>query len=113
MFQALTHPFMSADLSKLNLFRSDGVEFIPIELVKQSRLGKPIQNLFFPSCPDMLELCPVQALRAYKKRTESLREEESRLLVKIIKPHKAVTFSTIARWLKTILGAASMNLQFH
>ena len=56
MLLALTRPSRSADLSQLDLqtrsFKSDGVEFVPVGLSKQSRQGKPIPNFLFPSCPD-------------------------------------------------------------
>ena len=113
MLLALTRPSRSVDLSNLDLkmrsFRSEGVEFASTGLAKQTRQGRTIANFFFPSCPDKPELCPVQALRAYESQTEMLRGEESKLFVAVIRPHKAVTSSTIARWLKFILGAAGVD----
>ena len=113
MLLALTCPSRSVDLSNLDLkmrsFRSEGVEFSPTGLAKQTRQGRTIASFFFPSCPDKPELCPVQALRAYEFQTEMLRGEESKLFVAVIKPHRAVTSSTIARWLKSILGAAGVD----
>ena len=94
MLLALTRPSKSADLSKLDLktrsFRSEGVEFAAAGLAKQSRQGNPLSSFFFPSCRDKQELCPVRTLKAYEKRTKTLRGEESRLFVMVIKPHKAV-----------------------
>ena len=101
---ALTHPSRSADLSKLDLstrsLKANGVEFMPTSLAKQSRQGKTIGKFFFPSCLAMPDLCPVLALKMYEKQTEKVRGNESRLFIAIIKPHKAVASSTIARWLK-------------
>ena len=113
MLLALTRPSRSADLSMLDLrkrsFKADGVEFFPTGLAKQSRQGKPIQSFFFPSCPDILELCPVRTLRAYEQKTKSLRGEESKLFVATIKPHRAVASCTIARWLRSVLNAAGVD----
>ena len=113
MLLALTRPSRSADLSQLDLqtrsFKSDGVEFVPVGLSKQSRQGKPIPNFFFPSCPDKPKLCPVLALKSYEKVTGKLRGDVTKLFVATIKPHKAVTSATIARWLKGVLEASGVD----
>ena len=66
---ALTQPSRSADLSKLDRtrkqYRQDGLAFIPRDLAKQSRQGRPIVEFFFPSFPEIPKLCPVQTLEAY------------------------------------------------
>ena len=113
MLLALTRPSRSADLSSLDLklrtFRVDGVKFSPSRLSKQSRQGKSIETFFFPSYPDTPELCPVRALKAYEKLTVDIRGKESKLFLAIIKPHRAVVSSTIARWLRAILEAAGVD----
>ena len=42
-------------------------------------------------------------------KTKQLKENESRLFISFIKPHKAVTSSSIARWLRTILEEAGID----
>ena len=110
---AITRPSRSADLSQLNIDRmkiqSNGVAFIPTVLAKQSRQGKPIEEFFFPSLPGNSNLCPVETLKVYLEKTRSLRGEEPKLFVSFIKPHRAVTSSSIARWLKTILEEAGVD----
>ena len=110
---AITRPSRSADLSQLNIRRmsytTTGVSFLPTVLAKQSRQGKPITDFFFPSFPDNQTLCPVSTLKVYLDLTKHLRGEESRLFISFIKPHKAVTSSSIARWLKTILEEAGID----
>lgn len=112
MLLALVRPSRSADLSNLDLskrsYKSDGVEFQPSTLAKQSRQGKQIQSFFFPSLLANPLLCPVQALRAYEQLTESVRSS-SRLFLATIKPHNPVSSSTIARWLKTTLSTAGID----
>ena len=44
-----------------------------------------------------------EPLDDYLKATENLRNS-TRLLVSYIKPYRAVTSSTIGRWIKTMLG---------
>ena len=84
---------------------------MPTKLAKQSRPEKEIAELFFTSFPHNTRLCPVNKLRAYEAATESIRKDnkEKKLLVATIKPHKAVSSSTIARWLKTTMGKAGID----
>ena len=120
MLLALSRPSRSADLSKLDIskwvYKPDGVCFYPSTMAKQSRSTSQITNFFFPSLPGGSRLCPVSTLKEYESRIQPLRERETKLLVAIIKPHKAVSSSTVARWLKPywkfqalILGAHSVR----
>ena len=110
---AITRPSRTADLSQLDTARLrnniTGVAFLPSVLAKQSRQGRSIVEFFFPLFPDNPALCPVKAIRAYLDRTESLRGTEVKMFLSYIKPHKAITSSTIARWLKSMLEQAGVN----
>ena len=110
---AITRPSRSIDLAHLDCKRlqsnTGGITFLPSVLAKQSRQGKPIEEFFFPKFPSNIVLCPVSTLRAYLERTGPLRGGESRLFVSFIKPHKAVTSSTIARWLRTMLELSGID----
>ena len=110
---AITRPSRSTDLSSLDVSgiqsRSDGLSFIPNSLAKQSRQGKSIEAFFFPSFPTNINLCPVSTLRVYREKTTPLRHGETRVFISFIKPHKAVTSSTIARWLRVTLEEAGIN----
>ena len=88
---------------------ANGVVLVPIVLAKQSCQGKPIKEFFFPSLPDNVSLCPVASLHAYLEETEGLRGEETRLFVSFIRLHKAITSSSIAKWLKLILEEAGID----
>ena len=83
--------------------------FYPNVLAKQSRQGFQIANFSFPSFPGNPTLCPVMALKAYEDKTGPIRGDETKLLISFIKPHKAVTSSSVARWLKSVLGAAGID----
>ena len=48
-------------------------------------------------------------LKAYEDRTAPYRGDETRLFLALIKPYRAVTSSTIARWLKSLLEAAGID----
>ena len=110
---ALTRPSRSADLSQLDIqckhYKPNGVAFLPRSLAKQSRQGRIIVEFFFPSFPEDPRLCPVTTFREYERRTESLRGEESRLFIAIIRPHQAITSSSVARWLKELLQSAGID----
>ena len=56
-----------------------------------------------------MQLCPVVALKTYEKRTQLLRGKETKLLVAMIKPHKAISSSMVARWLKLLLEALGID----
>ena len=113
MLLALSRPSRSADLASLDLshrvYKPDGVCFYPSALSKQSRQSSQIVHFFFPPLVDDPQLCPVAALKAYEKRTLLLRGKETKLLVAMIKPHKAISSSTVARWLKSLLEASGID----
>jgi len=116
MLMALARPSRSADLVRLDLrgYRSspEGVSFTPTALSKQSRPGKTLTEFFFPRFRDDVRLCPVTSLQLYIKKTKPLRAEQfHQLFISFIKPHKPVTSSTIARWLKETLSAAGIDTE--
>ena len=112
---AITRPSRSADLSQLDTSRMrsgvNSVSFIPSTLAKQSRQGKPTEPFFFPSLPQNPILCPVRTLSVYLDKTNQVQGSETKIFLSFIKPHKAVTSSTIARWLRTILKQAGINTE--
>ena len=114
MLMALTRPSRSADLTSLSVsrcqFKPEGVSFLPSGLAKQSRLGKPVTEIFFASFPNNIELCPVEMLRRYQAVTSLLKKESDQLLVAIVKPHKPVAACTIARWLKEVLKLSGIDV---
>uniref|UniRef100_A0A1X7VRX6 Tyr recombinase domain-containing protein n=1 Tax=Amphimedon queenslandica TaxID=400682 RepID=A0A1X7VRX6_AMPQE len=110
---AITRPSRSADLSQLNTARirrgMNGVSFLPSVLAKQSRQGKPIEPFYFPAFQANTTLCPVNTLDTYLDKTKQMRGNENRLFISFIEPHKAVTSSSIARWLRTNLEEAGID----
>ena len=115
MLLALTRPSRSADLVSLQLdrrhFRPEGVVFLPAALAKQSAQGKPLKEYFFPSFPDNSQLCPVETLKQYEVLTAPLRPSTTtNLFIALVKPHKAVSSATIARWLREVLKLAGIDV---
>lgn len=112
MLLALSRPSRSADLSQLDLsrqvYKPDRVCFYPNALATQSRSTSQITNFSFPPSQGKIVWA---TLKEYESRTAPLPVRETRLLVAIIKPHKAVSSSTVARWLKSPLEASAWTPQ--
>ena len=89
----------------------EGVVFQDAGLAKQSRVGKPRAD-FFPAFENVA-LCPMAILRAYEQKTESFRVQEdterTRLFLTVVKLHKPISSSTLARWLKSLLEKAGIG----
>ena len=106
---ALARPSRSTDLSQLDLcrrtYKPDGACFYPNAYAKQSKQGCQIAK-FFPSLPGNPLLYPVTTLRTYEERTKPIRGIQTRLLISTIKPYKAVSSSSVARWLKIPAGSS-------
>ena len=81
--------------------------FALTEHLKQDKPGKVFGNVRLYKYP-VRELCVYETLDYYLRATEKLRNS-SKLLVSYIKPYKAVTSSTIRRWIKTLLGQAGVD----
>ena len=79
------------------------------EHIKQDKPGKVFGNVRLYKYP-VRELCVYETLDYYLQATEKLRNS-SKLLVSYIKPYKAVTSSTIGRWIKTLLGQAGVDTE--
>ena len=71
--------------------------------VKQTRSGTHVHDLVFQAYFKDPGLCIVECLQEYVIRTKHLRGEETQLLISFVKPHKAVSIDTTARWVKSVL----------
>ena len=114
MLLALTRPSRSADLVNLDIrfrhYSPEGVTFHSAKLAKQSRQSKPLREFFFPRFTGSKSLCPVETLQEYEKQADPKRQAgDTQLLIAVIRPHKPVTSSTIARWIKSVLTNAGID----
>ena len=91
----------------------NSLSFTVSERLKTSRPGKSTRKVEFLSLPEDNYLCPVATLTEYLSRTEGLRKsassEVTRLFISLIKPPKAVSTATVARWIKSVLSAAGID----
>ena len=116
MLLALTLASRSPDLVRLTVkgvrFIPNGVELIPEGLAKQARPGKEQSQrlIIIPRFPDE-RLCPVQCLQAYLKATSEFRRSVKfmKLFLSFKAPHKPVTSSSIARWVKVTLANCGID----
>jgi integrase len=89
----------------------DKLVIYPKHLLKQSRPGHHIDNITLQAYTKNKYLCIVHVLKEYLDRTKDLRTG-SKLLISTIKPHKAVSRSTISRWVKLIMLKSGVDKAF-
>ena len=59
------------------------------------------------------QLCPVACIRAYESATSKLRTEGvQKLFIAVVPPHKPLSSSSIARWIKKSLREAGIEETF-
>ena len=80
------------------------------DLIKQTKPGKHIEPFVIKRYLENQKLCCVQTLVDYIARTADVRKDEQKLFISCVKPFRAVTKSTISRWIKTIMGNAGINI---
>ena len=58
-------------------------------------------------------MCVVECLKEYESRTRDMRSvlagQENRLFFSVVQPHKLVSASTVARWVRNLLQAAGID----
>ena len=89
-------------------YTQEGVNFAQNAVIE----GKTLQGFFFPSFSWNKLLCSVEALQEYKRKLKSLRGKEM-LFLAMIKHHRPVTSSTIARWLKKVLELSEIDTSIY
>lgn len=67
---------------------------------------KPIELLEYSEDKN---ICVVSHLHRYLKLTEIVRGDCNKLFISYVKPHKAVSKDTIARWLKEVLQQSGID----
>ena len=118
MLLALVLAHRSSGLVRLSLqgimFTPEGVRLSIKGLAKQTAPGREssLQPVTIAAYRGSQKLCPVECLKAYRKRTKEYRKtpEHQQLFISHQAPHKPVASSTIARWIKQILEASGVSL---
>ena len=79
------------------------------DLLKQSRPSVKSPNMELCAYSENPKLCVVKTLSHYLERTQSFREQETKVFLTYQKPHHAVSASTISRWIKSMLKQAGVD----
>lgn len=79
-------------------------------LIKQSSPGFQPETISLKSY-DNKNLCIVNVLKHYLKRTEKLRQGKE-LLISTTKPFKAISKSTVTRWIKLTMSNTGIDESF-
>ncbi|EYC06132.1 hypothetical protein Y032_0078g1208 [Ancylostoma ceylanicum] len=101
-----------AALSLTSLERSEGRWTFHIDYRNKNRRSGAPQTAVYERFPDDPRLCPVKTLVAYLEATECIRKGENRLLISYSRPHRAITASTVGRWIKWVLREAGVDTSF-
>ena len=84
------------------------------KLTKSKRQGKQRIMITLLTYEKDDTLDPVACYRAYLKRTAEWRntdEQKEQLFLSLVKPHSAVTTSTVSRWLREIMTESGVNTE--
>lgn len=93
-----------------NMIKSkEGFTLMYSGLLKTSKPGKDNPVAHLKGYPPDRRLCVVRVLKEYLLRTSDLRNDETKLLISYVKPHKAVAKATVSRWLRTVMSNSGIN----
>ena len=115
MLLALVSIQRKQTLSQLNInneyLKKSDEEFVFIlnRHVKQSRPNYSIPPVIIPRYTLGTDICPYVCLEDYIERTKSLRHDDV-LPISTIKPQRAIGSQTLARWIKTVLQLAGVDI---
>ena len=84
--------------------------FVINHILKNTKPGTHIKSLEYFAFEEDEQLCVISNLNAYLARTKPLRKQYSQLLISYVKPNKPVAQSTVARWIKSVLLKAGINV---
>lgn len=79
------------------------------DLIKQSKPGHHLEEIFIAAYPNDLDLCIVNLYMEYVHRTKKLRVSELRLFRSTQEPHNSVSVDTIGRWIKAVISVFTGN----
>ena len=77
--------------------------------LKQSRIGNPLKEFFFPAFESNSNLCPANVLKVYVERIQSIRKTENSLFLMTTPKHHSATAAAITRWIKIGLSKAGID----
>ena len=79
------------------------------DLLKQSKPGNHLEELFIESFPQNKSLCVVACLHRYLEITAALRVDTC-LFISTQKPHKTASTNTVSNWLRECLADSGIDM---
>ena len=110
MLLALVTAQRAQTLHFISIFESENVLLRITQLLKQSNSRNYKFSWKLVPYEVNPRICVVRALKEYIRRTSSLRGNEQQLFISFVKPHTAVSRSTISRWIKTVMFEAGIDV---
>ena len=113
VLMTLTRPCQLAEVASLDFsslrYSPEGVTISPLRPPKQARVGSNLKDYFFPRFGEDPNICPVNTIECYCKKTEAVRSQSNHLFLSSVMPFQPSTSATIARWIKTTLAGAGID----
>ena len=104
--------FHAMDIRNI-VFSKDSIKIQIGNLLKQSRVGNHLHEIYIESYKLDEDVCVVETLRVYLCKTESLRGDSAQVFIALQKPYKPVTKSTLGRWIKSVLLGARIDMTMY
>ena len=96
------------DLQHLTM-EEDTYSFVIAEHIKTSTPRNPHTRIDIAAYEPDSTICPLTCLKAYINKTKPLRNNESKLFISYVRPHKAVSRDTVSRWTKYTLRLCGID----
>lgn len=80
--------------------------------LRHTRPGKHQEPTELHRYPDK-DLCVIEHIREHIHHAKDIRQQNTKLLIRYIKPHKPVLKDTIARWVKDKLQRAGIQCRYN
>ena len=87
----------------------DNYSFDVAEHIKTSTPRSPYTRIDIAAYEPDHSICPLSCLKAYINKTKALRNNETKLCISYVRPHKPVSRDTISRWTKETLKLSGID----
>ena len=96
------------DLQHLTM-EENTYSFDVAEHIKTSTPRSPHTRIDIAAYEPDSTICPLSCLKAYINKTKALRNNETKLFISYVRPHKAVSRDTVSRWTKNTLRLCGID----
>lgn len=117
MLMALTGAMRRSELQLLQIHhmldKGNAIEFHIEGLTKTRRVGQAPYIIKFQEYQQEPKLNVAASIRHYITRTAQIRGEQTQMLISYVKPHRAITPCSVARWLQTCMFLAGVDTSIY